>query len=134
MWLTSLFVRRPTLVFVLLALIAVAGSIAWSTLVRQYSPNVSQPTVTVSVNYNGASPTVMRDYYRALKAGFPPGMLTSDGGITGNPADFIIDGEGRIAFAHYGRHYADSLDARQVAEIRRGAALQFGALPQTQHI
>ncbi len=61
MWLTSLFVRRPTLVFVLLALIAVAGSIAWTTLVRQYSPNVSQPTVTVGVNYSGASPTVMRD-------------------------------------------------------------------------
>ena len=61
MWLTGLFVRRPTLVFVLLALIAVAGSIAWSTLIRQYSPNVSQPTVTVNVNYNGASPTVMRD-------------------------------------------------------------------------
>ena len=63
MWLTSLFVRRPTLVFVLLALIAVAGSIAWSTLVRQYSPNVSQPTVTVSVNYNGASPTVIAGTY-----------------------------------------------------------------------
>jgi HAE1 family hydrophobic/amphiphilic exporter-1 len=61
MWLTSLFVRRPTLVFVLLALIAVAGSIAWSTLVRQQYPNVSQPTVSVSVTYNGASPTVMRD-------------------------------------------------------------------------
>ena len=61
MWLTTLFVRRPTLVFVLLALIAVAGAIAWSTLVRQYSPNVSQPTVTVGVVYNGASPTVMRD-------------------------------------------------------------------------
>jgi HAE1 family hydrophobic/amphiphilic exporter-1 len=61
MWLTSLFVRRPTLVFVLLALIAVAGSIAWSTLVRQQYPNVSQPTVTVSMSYNGASPTVMRD-------------------------------------------------------------------------
>ena len=61
MWLTSLFVKRPTLVFVLLALIAVAGSIAWSTLVRQQYPNVSQPTVSVSVTYNGASPTVMRD-------------------------------------------------------------------------
>jgi thioredoxin-dependent peroxiredoxin len=80
------------------------------------------------------SPTVMRDYYQALKAGFPPGMLTSEGGITGNPADFIIDGEGRIAFAHYGRHYADSLDARQVSEIRRGLAVQFDALPQTQPI
>src|SRR5580658_10925025 len=61
MWLTTLFVRRPTLVFVLLALIAVAGSISWATIVRQYSPNVSQPTVTVGVNYNGASPTVMHD-------------------------------------------------------------------------
>ncbi len=61
MWLTTLFVRRPTLVFVLLALIAVAGAISWSTLVRQQYPNVSQPTVSVNVNYNGASPTVMRD-------------------------------------------------------------------------
>jgi HAE1 family hydrophobic/amphiphilic exporter-1 len=61
MWLTSLFVRRPTLVFVLLALILVAGSLAWSTLVRQQFPNVSQPTISVAVNYNGASPTVMRD-------------------------------------------------------------------------
>jgi HAE1 family hydrophobic/amphiphilic exporter-1 len=61
MWLTSLFVRRPTLVFVMLALILVAGSIAWSTLVRQQYPNVSQPTISVSVTYNGASPTVMRD-------------------------------------------------------------------------
>jgi HAE1 family hydrophobic/amphiphilic exporter-1 len=61
MWLTRLFVKRPTLVFVLLALILVAGSLAWSTLVRQQFPNVSQPTISVSVTYNGASPTVMRD-------------------------------------------------------------------------
>jgi hypothetical protein len=60
-------------------------------------------------------------------------MLTSDGSITGNPADFIIDAEGRIAFAHYGRHYADSLDATQIAEIRRGQAAQpFSALPSVQ--
>ena len=61
MWLTTLFVKRPTLVFVLLALIAVAGSIAWATLVQQQYPNVSQPTVSVAVTYTGASPTVMRD-------------------------------------------------------------------------
>lgn len=66
------------------------------------------------------SPAVMRDYMRALAAGFPPGMLTSDGGITGNPADFIVDAAGRIAFAHYGRHYADSLTAEQVADVLRG--------------
>ena len=61
MSLTALFVRRPTLVFVLLALVAVAGGMAWQTLVRQQFPNVSQPTVGVSVTYTGASPTVMRD-------------------------------------------------------------------------
>lgn len=77
------------------------------------------------------SPAVMRDYIRALRAGFSPGMLTSEGGITGNPADFIIDAEGRIAFARYGRHYADSLDAGQIAEIRRGqAAMTLDAVPR----
>jgi peroxiredoxin len=66
------------------------------------------------------SPAVMRDYAAALIEGFPPGLLTSEGGITGNPADFLIDAEGRVAFAHYGKHYADSLTAQQVAEVRRG--------------
>lgn len=65
------------------------------------------------------SPAVMRNYMRALAAGFPPGMLTSDGGITGNPADFIVDAAGCIAFARYGRHYADSLTAADVAHVRR---------------
>jgi HAE1 family hydrophobic/amphiphilic exporter-1 len=58
---TALFVRRPTLVFVLLALIALAGTIAWVSLVRQQFPNVEQPTITIAANYNGASTTVMRD-------------------------------------------------------------------------
>ncbi len=76
---------------------------------------------------------VMRDYYRALMAGFKPGLFTSDGGITGNPADFIIDADGRIAYAHYGRQYADSLDADQVVELRRShAANQIGSVPQPQ--
>jgi len=66
------------------------------------------------------SPAVMRDYMRALAAGFPSGMLTSDRGITGNPADFIVDAGGRIAFAHYGKHYSDSLTAAQIADVRRG--------------
>jgi HAE1 family hydrophobic/amphiphilic exporter-1 len=61
MWLTRLFVQRTTLVFVLLALIAIAGSIAWATLVQQQYPNVTQPTITIAVQYSGASTTVMRD-------------------------------------------------------------------------
>ncbi len=60
---------------------------------------------------------VLREYVRALRAGFPAGMLTSDGGITGNPADFLINREGRIVYAQYGKHYADSLEASDIAEI-----------------
>src|SRR5579875_2640687 len=61
MALTRLFVQRPTLVFVLIALIALAGAMAAPQLVQQQFPNVSQPTITVSVSYPGASTTVMRD-------------------------------------------------------------------------
>ena len=66
------------------------------------------------------SPAVMRDYVKALAAGYPPGMFTQDGGITGNPADFIVDANGRIAYAHYGSQYADSLTAPEVVEVWRG--------------
>jgi HAE1 family hydrophobic/amphiphilic exporter-1 len=58
---TALFVRRPTLVFVLLALMLLAGALAATTLVQQQFPNVSQPTVSINVSYTGASTTVMRD-------------------------------------------------------------------------
>lgn len=65
------------------------------------------------------SPAVMRDYIQALRAGYKPGLFSSEGGINGNPADFLIDAGGRIAYAHYGRHYADSLTAAEVATLRR---------------
>jgi len=58
---TAAFVRRPPLVFVLLALMALAGTLAYRSLVQQQFPNVSVPTISVSVLYSGASPTVMRD-------------------------------------------------------------------------
>jgi len=61
MWLTRLFVNRPTLVFVMLAFVTIAGLISYKTLVFQQFPNVDLPTITVSVNYPGASPTEMRD-------------------------------------------------------------------------
>jgi multidrug efflux pump subunit AcrB len=59
--LTALFVRRPTLVFALLALMLLGGALAASQLVQQQFPNVSQPTVSINVQYPGASTTVMRD-------------------------------------------------------------------------
>jgi hydrophobic/amphiphilic exporter-1 (mainly G- bacteria), HAE1 family len=59
--LTRLFVARPTLVFVLIALMSLSGVISIMTIVKQLFPNVDQPTVTISVQYNGASVTEMRD-------------------------------------------------------------------------
>ena len=59
--LTRLFVRRPTLVFVLVSLMLLAGTISTLTIVKQLFPNVSQPTTSIGVSYNGASVTEMRD-------------------------------------------------------------------------
>lgn len=59
--LTRLFINRPTLVFVIIALMTFAGILSTSTIVKQLYPDVSQPTVSVSVQYNGASVNEMRD-------------------------------------------------------------------------
>ncbi|MBV8150212.1 MAG: efflux RND transporter permease subunit, partial [Candidatus Eremiobacteraeota bacterium] len=60
MSLTRLFVNRPTLVFVIIALMTFAGVVSTTTIVKQLFPNVSQPTVTINAQYNGASVTEMR--------------------------------------------------------------------------
>jgi hydrophobic/amphiphilic exporter-1 (mainly G- bacteria), HAE1 family len=59
--LTRLFITRPTLVFVLIALMSFGGILSLTTLVRQLFPNVEQPTISINVLYNGASTTEMRD-------------------------------------------------------------------------
>jgi len=59
--LTRLFINRPTLVFVIVALMMFAGILSTSTIVKELYPDVSQPTVTISVQYSGASVTEMRD-------------------------------------------------------------------------
>ncbi len=59
--LTRLFIQRPTLVFVIIALMSFAGVLSTITIVKELYPDVSQPTVTISVQYNGASVTEMRD-------------------------------------------------------------------------
>ncbi|MGD0476391.1 MAG: efflux RND transporter permease subunit, partial [Candidatus Velthaea sp.] len=61
MRLTQLFVNRPPLVFVVLALIAIVGVFSLATLVQQQFPNIDFPTVNVSVSYPGASPSELRD-------------------------------------------------------------------------
>ncbi|HEY1728900.1 MAG TPA: efflux RND transporter permease subunit [Candidatus Baltobacteraceae bacterium] len=61
MRLTQLFVRRPSLVVVVCALVALAGTVATATLVQQNFPNIDFPSVFVSLSYPGASPTEFRD-------------------------------------------------------------------------
>jgi HAE1 family hydrophobic/amphiphilic exporter-1 len=59
--LTRLFVARPTLVTVFLALVLLAGSVAASVLVKQQFPSTDTPSIQVLVSYPGASTTEMRD-------------------------------------------------------------------------
>ncbi len=61
MSLTRLFVRRPTLVTVFLALVLLAGTIASTMLVQQQFPSTDTPSIQVLVSYPGASTTEMRD-------------------------------------------------------------------------
>jgi HAE1 family hydrophobic/amphiphilic exporter-1 len=61
MRLTRIFVERPPLVFVTLAVIALLGGWALATLVQQQFPNVDFPTVSISVSYPGAPPSELRD-------------------------------------------------------------------------
>ena len=61
MWPTRLFVHRPTLVFVTLALLAVAGTFSLATIVQQQFPNIDFPTITVRASYPGGSTTQIRD-------------------------------------------------------------------------
>jgi HAE1 family hydrophobic/amphiphilic exporter-1 len=61
MRLTQLFVNRPPLVFVLLAVITIVGMFSLATLVQQQFPNIDFPTINVSASYPGASPSELRD-------------------------------------------------------------------------
>jgi hydrophobic/amphiphilic exporter-1 (mainly G- bacteria), HAE1 family len=61
MWLTRLCVERPTIIFVLLSLIAVVGTFAVLTITQQQFPNVDFPVVSVSASYPGGSTTQIRD-------------------------------------------------------------------------
>jgi len=61
MGITRVFVNRPTLVTVVLAAIAIAGSVSYATLVNQQFPNIDFPTIQVHASYPGGSPSEIRD-------------------------------------------------------------------------
>ena len=61
MWLTRLCVQRPTIIFVMLALIAVVGTFGVLTITQQQFPNVDFPVVGIRASYPGGSTTEIRD-------------------------------------------------------------------------
>lgn len=63
------------------------------------------------------SARVARDYGRALRAGLGSRPVGHHGGITGHPADFILDPGGVIRYARYGADYADTLGVDKVLEL-----------------
>lgn len=58
---TRVFVERPTLVTVFLALVLIAGTLSGFKLVKQQLPNYDVPSIQVLLTYSGASTTEMRD-------------------------------------------------------------------------
>jgi HAE1 family hydrophobic/amphiphilic exporter-1 len=60
MWLTRAFIRRPTLVFVLIALTMIGGIMALQTLVVQEQPNSGLPGITINASLSGASTTELQ--------------------------------------------------------------------------
>jgi HAE1 family hydrophobic/amphiphilic exporter-1 len=55
MWLTRVFIRRPTLVFVFIVLTLIAAVLALRSLVVQEQPNSGLPAITITVADSGAS-------------------------------------------------------------------------------
>jgi HAE1 family hydrophobic/amphiphilic exporter-1 len=60
MWLTRAFLRRPTLVFVLIALTLIGGVMALQSLVVQEQPNSGLPGITINASLSGASTTELQ--------------------------------------------------------------------------
>jgi hydrophobic/amphiphilic exporter-1 (mainly G- bacteria), HAE1 family len=60
MWLTRIFIKRPTLVFVFIALTLIAAAMSLQQLVVQEQPNSGLPGITISVGFAGASTTELQ--------------------------------------------------------------------------
>jgi HAE1 family hydrophobic/amphiphilic exporter-1 len=60
MWLTRVFIRRPTLVFVFIVLTLIAAVMALRSLVVQEQPNSGLPAITITVADSGASTTELQ--------------------------------------------------------------------------
>ncbi len=78
----------------------------------------------VDVSWGGMfSWAVIRDTAKGLAKGFITNPIGSKEKVAGHPADFIIDGDGIIRYAHYGKNWADSLSADEALRIIQGLNL-----------
>ena len=72
----------------------------------------------VESSWRGMSSLRMwRQYMRAMFAGFMTRPFGHQGGMIGYPADFLIDKDGVVRYAHYGADYSDSLTADDCLRI-----------------
>jgi hypothetical protein len=73
---------------------------------------------------------VAGDYVRAMRAGFFSQPFGHEGGITGHPADFLVDGNGIVRFARYGSDYADTMTVDEALRVARERGLSTPRLPR----
>src|SRR5579875_1081195 len=129
--LTRLFVRRPTLSMVVIALALLSGLVAWNTLVRQEYPNVAHPTINISATYAGAPTTVMRDAV----------VIPIEEQVSGSPDLQHLSAVIEAGRASHDQHLcnlcrsADDRDARRGRHPNRraGERLAGSAAPQRRH-
>jgi len=126
---TRLFVRRPTLVTVFIALVTLAGSLAAFVLVKQQYPNYDVPTIQVLVTYPGASTSEMRDAIvrpledqvagapdlQSLESAIQPGQATIVARfvLTSDVNSDLVQVQGRVQNAQ--RQLPNDLQAPQVS-------------------
>ena len=127
--LTRLFVRRPTLVTVFIALVTLAGTLAAFVLVKQQYPNYDVPTIQVLVTYPGASTSEMRDAIvrpledqvagapdlQSLESAIQPGQATIVARfvLTSDVNSDLVQVQGRVQNAQ--RQLPNDLQAPQVS-------------------
>lgn len=71
-----------------------------------------------------AIPAMYVDYTKAIFKGFfSPKLFGNEGGDVGLPADFFIDGTGKLRHVHYGKHAGDSLRVHDSVKIFRELGL-----------
>lgn len=82
-------------------------------------PIVADPSMALYRDYGAetrwgglASAAVARSGLAAMRSGFRPGR--TDGPVQRVPADFLIDRDGSIAVAHYGRDIGDHLPIDEI--------------------